>query len=295
MVDTLRPSTFDEFIGQHELKARLQVHIESTLTRHQTLEHVFLAAPPGVGKTSLGVIIANALGVQHEIVTMPLTNAALTKVLRGFGDGVVILDEIHRGNRHSQEDLLPLIEFGYVRQANGSKFYVDEVTFVGTTTDAAKVILPLRDRFTIKPPFAEYTDDEMATIVKLMAEKMKLVCNDEVALKLGRAAAGVPRNARQFVFAARDLAYTGKSVRPDDVLEFCGVAPDGLSADHVRYLQIVALSGTVGLATLAMMLNLHEDATRELERLLIHKGMLLYTDRGRELTRVGVARSKGTI
>lgn len=284
-MDELRVSGWADFIGQNHLKERLEVHISACKKQKRTLDHIFLAGPPGFGKTSLATIIAQRADKKFLTHTMPLSERALVGIVRDF-QGVLLLDEIHRAPTKDQEALLSLLEFGWVQNGRGIKTYATGLTIIGATTEPKKVIEPLYDRFAIKPDFDDYTDIEMGMIVTSMAGKAKVVLSEEDAQILGRATGNTPRKARQFVLAARDLACTKKK-KPtaQDILAFCRVDNTGITFQHMQYLNALnELGGLAGLIPLRNMLNVNDAVVRDLERLLLKQKLVVFTERGRELT-----------
>lgn len=290
-MDYFRPQSLSEYLGQQRLKDRLQVHIEASKATGIPMEHILLVGPPGMGKTSLGQLIAQGLDVPFQALTMPVKIPMLIKALTYY-EGVLLLDELQAATPRQQEDLQPLLEFGVLYSPSGQRHPVGKVTIIGTTTAEAEIIAPLRQRFPIQPPFEPYTEAEMGQIVASMARKAGLEMSTEMAEALGRATGGTPRNARQFVVAARDLTATGN--KPEDaseILEFCEVSADGLTLDHRRYLKALdTAGGMAGLNSLMTLLNKDGASVRELERLLMTQNLVLPTNRGRELTPLGYRR-----
>jgi holliday junction DNA helicase RuvB len=291
-IDELRPAGWDDYFGQEELKARLRIHINAARNEYRMPEHVLLQAPAGYGKTSLAQIIANELDEQLEMVTMPITPTALLSIVRSF-EGVLLMDEIHRATQKEVEILLPLLEFGYVQTAGGRRGEAGALTVIGATTERT-LIEPLVDRFPIRPTFADYSHDQMTEILTSMCLKLDLTIDRELASELAVAAAGTPRRCRQFALAYRDLRASGYSDWPtvDQILGLCGVERDGLSLDHLRYMDtLAALGGAKGLKVLCSLLHMKEAAVMNLERDLLKTGLVQITTT-RELTRKGFQRLK---
>lgn len=286
--DPLRPS-WDEFIGQDPLKHRLDTHMAAAVKANRPLDHVFLAGPPGFGKTSMANIIAARVDDPLTSIKMPVRQSAFLELVKRMEPGVLFIDEVHAAPKAQQEDLLTLLESGYLSTLHGTRVHVPWLTVIAATTEPEKVIAPLYDRFPIKPNFSPYTDDELGLIVTGMAKKVGVKLRPDDAIALGKAAGGTPRNCKTFVFAARDLReLTGKTPTAAAVLSLCEVEPDGLTQQHVAYLKCLnQTGGAAGLRTIGTHMRLHESVLRDLERLLIDHEFITYTERGREMTSLG--------
>lgn len=293
MVDTLRPTVWDDYIGQDRMKRELDIRIQSAVADERPLDHVLLAGGPGAGKTSLAMIIAERLDEAFMSVTMPLTKPALVRLVHNF-EGVVLFDEIHRCSTKEQELLLPLLEFGYVAD-NGRNHKAEWLTIVGATTEKGKLIGPLLDRFEIVPEYEDYTDEQMAQIAVSMARKADLDIPDEVADVFGKAASGTPRRVRQFILGYRDLRNaTGEDPTAEDVLDLCQTHWDGLTTNHIKYLETLkTLGGSKGVDIIVSLLRQPKPLVLEWERLLIEKGFIEHGERGRALTEAGGVRIGG--
>lgn len=295
--DKLRATDWDAYIGQEQLKATLQLRIDAAIAGGRMLDHVFLAAGPGMGKTTVARLIADRLGddLQTFVAGPSFNQQALIRLLRDWDGGVLFIDEIHRLSKQQQEDFLTLAEDGYIQLPNGRRLHHPAITIIGATTEPEKVIAPLRDRFPIKPIFTDYTAEQMGEIVLGMADKLDLDFDVDFAIELGMATGGTPRNARQFVLAARDLVQLGMTDDIASILNLCGMDRDGLTDEHIVYLRALSeLGGVAGMDKLANMTRLHPTTLTNLERLLVSKGMILFSSAGRELTQAGSRKARGT-
>lgn len=293
-MDDFRPTEWSDYVGQTKLKEELQVRITAARRSNRPLEHVLLTGPPGSGKTTLGQIIANRMGDAFTSLIMPVRAKALAETIRHHR-GVLLLDEIHRAKPAQQEDLLPLLEDGYIQTTSGTKIEAGWLTVVGATTEPDKIIRPLWDRF-YRPTIDPYTDEDMAAIVMGMAGRVRVRISETDALVYGAAATGVPRKAKHIVTMVRDLGITnGRPATPAETLAMLRIGSDGLTADHVKYLRVlVKLGGSRGVNTIRSMMELPTSVVTELEKLLIDRGYINYSTSGRELTTAGYTRAEAT-
>lgn len=278
--NALRPLDWDSYIGQEKLKGRLQVSIDGALERYSALDHVLLYGPPGCGKTSIAALIAQEMVEDFHSYVMPVKVKSLQKIFLE-NQGVIFLDEIHRLARKDQEFLLPVLEDHEIQFDNGKKIKIERpFTVVGATTELERIIKPLRDRFIHRPKFDEYSDEEMAQIVKSMSDRIGMDISDSESLALGKASAGVPRQARTIVYTARDLSTTD----PVKVLATCGITQDGLTEDHLDYLLALDKMGQIaGVDVLSNYTGQPKDVILDLEKLLVRKRLIEYSPKGRQL------------
>jgi len=284
---TITLSGWEEFIGQAELKARLQVHIKAALEREERLDHIFLAAPPGAGKTSLAALIAAGMYCDFISKVAPIKIPVLRSIVREF-EGILLIDEIHRMSKSEQESILVLLSEHRLESDYGT-IENNFMTIIGATTEPEKVILPLKDRFPIAPPFAVYSNEEMSRIVQQMGHKMDVTFSDKNAKLLAVATNGIPRHAEQFVIAARDLGTQDAN----RILVFLQYTPDGLSRDHVKYINLLCRNDVMGLEVLATNLQLTKQSVILLEKVLVDKGLLTFSKSGRVATTLAHKQHKG--
>jgi Holliday junction DNA helicase RuvB len=289
----VRAVFWDDFVGQEDVKRRLEVRIQAASAQDRPLDHVLLTAPPGFGKTTLANMIAWRLGRAFKPFVAPVSMAAIRDALQeAEGEALVIfIDEIHLATKREQEDLLTLLEEGFM-QSGGERIFHPHLTVIAGTTARDKVIPALYDRFPIKPVFADYTAGDMATIVKGMAERLEVTLPDGVTVALGEATGGTPRNAKGLVLAARDLMDTGAEATIEAIIDLAGVTHDGLNEEHLKYLSLLADSdkGKLGLNPIAAQMQLRTTVVEDMERLLLKRGYVELATGGRALTSKGVAR-----
>lgn len=289
MSDTtfLVPQSWDAYIGQEKLKERLQVKIDAALDRMDALGHILFAAQPGQGKSTLGRLVADNMGVPYSSMDMPVKWKSLQKVfMEAEMHSVIMLDELHRLPKREQENLLPVLNEGTIQMDNGKRLRLpSRISIFAATTEIQDIIKPLRDRFHFIARFEDYSDEDMAQIVARMAVKVDLSPSEDECMIFGRASASTPRQARNIILTARDLGSTN----PDEVLEMAGITRDGLTEDHIEYLLALnQIGGRAGVENLSNMTGQPKDVLVDLEKLLINKGFIIYGAKGRELVMEGM-------
>ena len=300
---SLRPQILDEYIGQEKIKDNLKVYIEAAKQRGESLDHVLLYGPPGLGKTTLSCIIANEMGTNIKITSGPAIGkpGEMAAILNGLQEGdILFVDEIHRLNRQVEEVLYPAMEdyaidimIGKGSSARSIRLDLPKFTLVGATTRAGLLSAPLRDRFGVIHHLEYYTVDELKTIIMKSAQKLQVEIDEEGAYELARRSRGTPRLANRLLKRVRDFAevkYDGKISKEVAAFALDLLEVDKLGLDqndrNILMTMIEKFSGgPVGLDTLAAAIGEDAGTIEDVyEPYLVKNGFIIRTPKGRMVT-----------
>ncbi len=297
---TIRPQKFDDYTGQHQLKENLGVFINAALTRGDTLDHILLCGPPGLGKTTLAYIVANQMGVVIHCTSGPAMERKgdLAGILTNLEEGdILFIDEIHRLNSVIEENLYPAMEdfnfdivIGEGPGARTIKMPLKPFTLIGATTRTGLLTSPLRNRFGFIARLDFYTCQDLEKIVKRSATILQIEITDQGAIEIARRSRGTPRTANRLLRRVRDFAQEkGDNIIDQDISEFAlsklevdKIGLDKMDRDILYTIIEKFEGGPVGLETLAVSISESKDTIEEVyEPFLIQNGLIKRTPRGR--------------
>ncbi|USO02631.1 MAG: Holliday junction branch migration DNA helicase RuvB [Alphaproteobacteria bacterium] len=306
IIDTIRPSHFDDFVGQKPVCKNLKVFIEASKLKKEALDHVLLYGPPGLGKTTLAKIIATERNVNIKEISGPaLTKSGdLAAILTNLNPyDVLFIDEIHRLNISVEELLYSAMEdfkidiiIGEGPAAKSITLDLPKFTLVGATTRAGLLTQPLRERFLIPLRLQFYEEDELVKIIKRASSIFNIEIEEEGAYELARCSRGTPRICGRLIRRIRDFATVNnvKVINKELVqyaLKELNVNALGLDLQDLKYIKSIQEfynGGPVGIETLAAVLSEQKDTIEDIiEPYLIQKGLVKRTSRGRVLTDKG--------
>jgi holliday junction DNA helicase RuvB len=305
---SLRPRTLSEFVGQEPIKEQLAIFLEAARARGEPCEHVLLAGPPGLGKTSLANIIAAEMGSHLRVMSGPAIDrkADMAAILTALeADDVLFIDEIHRLNRAIEELLYPAMEDGCIDivigqgpGAHSLRLELKPFTLVGATTRTGLLTTPLRDRFGITHRLDYYGPAEIGRIVQRSARLLCVRIDEGGTGEIARRSRGTPRVANRILRRVRDYAqvrHDGEITHPVAVEALELFEVDGAGLERIDREILLAIAerfggGPVGLSTLAVAIGEETDTLEDVyEPYLLQLGLLQRTPRGRVVTPAGYA------
>jgi Holliday junction DNA helicase RuvB len=301
--ETIRPAALDDYVGQEQVKANLKIFIEAAKQREEPLDHVLLYGPPGLGKTTLSMIIAHEMNTGIRMTSGPAIERPgdLAAILTALEPGdVLFIDEIHRLPRTVEEVLYPAMEdfcldivLGKGETAHSVRIDLPPFTLVGATTRAGYLSAPLRDRFGVVCRLNYYEPEELAKIVTRTAKVLGSDIENEAADEVSRRSRGTPRIANRLLRRIRDFAQVKDN--GDITLATTRLALDRLQVDekgldHIDHLLLLSIiqkfgGGPVGLDTLAATIGEERHTIEDVyEPYLLQIGFIQRTPRGRVVT-----------
>lgn len=300
---SLRPKTFQEYVGQENLKEKMSIYIEAAKKRNTTVDHILLYGPPGLGKTTLAGVIANEMRANLKITSGPILDKAgdLAAILTSLEENdILFIDEIHRLNSSVEEILYPAMEDGELDimigkgpSAKSIRIELPPFTLVGATTRAGLLSSPLRDRFGVSHKMEYYNIEEIKGIILRGAKILGVGISDEGAMEISKRSRGTPRIANRLLKRVRDYCDIKGNGNIDKIiakkaLDMLGVDERGLDDLDRNIIKSIIENydgGPVGIETLSLLLGEDRRTLEEVyEPYLVKIGFLKRTNRGRVVT-----------
>jgi Holliday junction DNA helicase RuvB len=303
---SLRPKSFDEYIGQENLKEKMNIFIEAAKKRNESVDHILLYGPPGLGKTTLAGVIANEMGTNLKITSGPVLEKAgdLAAILTSLEEkDILFIDEIHRLNTSVEEILYPAMEDGELDiiigkgpSARSIRIELPNFTLIGATTRAGLLSSPLRDRFGFSHRMDYYSLENLEAIISRGGKILGVEVEKEGAREIALCSRGTPRIANRFLKRVRDYSeIRGEGIISKKIakeaLELLGIDPlglDELDRDILKGIIENYNGGPVGIETLSLLLGEDRRTLEEVyEPYLVKLGFVKRTNRGRMVTEKG--------
>lgn len=300
---SIRPKSFEDFIGQNNIKSKLKVYIDSAKKRNVSLDHILFYGPPGLGKTTLAQIIANELGSAIKSVSAPVIERQgdLASILTTLGEkDILFIDEIHRLRTvveevlySAMEDFFVDIKVGEGASAKSFRVKLPHFTLIGATTRSGHLSTPLYDRFGIVERLEFYTEDDLANIVKRSSAFLNIKITDSASYSVASRSRGTPRIANRLLRRVFDFATVSNVIKIDedfacDSMEKLGVDKNGFESLDKQYLNAIIKhynGGPVGIETISISLSEQKETIEDIiEPYLIQCGFIKRTQKGRVAT-----------
>ena len=300
---SLRPKSFDEYIGQENLKEKMSIPIKAAQKRNMVVDHILLYGPPGLGKTTLAGVIANEMKANLKITSGPILEKAgdLAAILTSLEENdILFIDEIHRLNSTVEEILYPAMEDGELDiiigkgpSAKSIRIELPPFTLIGATTRAGLLSAPLRDRFGVSHKMEYYNENEIKSIIIRGAKILGVKINEDGAIEISKRSRGTPRIANRLLKRVRDYCEikgngTIDKLSAKSALDMLGVDSNGLDDLDRNIVNSIIENydgGPVGIETLSLLLGEDRRTLEEVyEPYLVKIGFLKRTNRGRIVT-----------
>lgn len=310
----LRPKNFSEYLGQEKVVANISMMVESAKIRGAAMDHVLLSGPPGLGKTSLAMLIAGSIGSEMHLISGPAIEKKgdLAAVLTNLKPrDVLFIDEIHRMHISVEEILYSAMEdfrldilIGQGASARTMQIDLLPFTLIGATTRSGLLSNPLRDRFMAHLTFDYYPADILSKIISANARKILLDINDESKLEIARRSRGTPRIANRILRRVRDYALVNKKKKAEledvkkalQLMDIDELGLDTMDRKILNVIKSVYSGGPVGIEALSATLGEDKQTIEEVyEPFLLKQGLLLRTPRGRQLSDEAIRHIQNTL
>ena len=306
---SLRPVTFDNYIGQEKMKRRLSISIDASRKKGSPLDHLLFYGPPGLGKTTIANIIANEMGVNIKSQSAPSIEKVrdlVTLLVTLEENDILFIDEIHRMSTYIEETLYSAMEDFFIEiiaeledEKKPIRINLPKFTLIGATTKPGSISSPLRDRFGMQEKLEFYTIKELSIIVNQYAEKLDFQISDVACKEIAKRARGTPRIAIKNLKRLHDYYLSvgfdleSKKEITDAIIFMTGVTEEGFYEKDLEYLTLLAKNGPMGIKNIASMLS--EDPSNIenfIEPHLLQSGLIMKSSRGRHLTDDGISLCK---
>lgn len=302
---SLRPVTFDNYIGQEKMKRRLSISIDASRKKGSPLDHLLFYGPPGLGKTTIANIIANEMGVSIKSQSAPSIEKVrdlVTLLVTLQENDILFIDEIHRMNTYIEETLYSAMEDFFIEiiaelenEKKPIRINLPKFTLIGATTKPGSISSPLRDRFGMQEKLEFYTIDELSIIVHQYAEKLDFDISNIACDEIAKRARGTPRIAIKNLKRLHDYYLSvgfdleSKKEITDAIIFMTGVTEEGFYEKDIEYLTLLAKNGPMGIKNISSMLSEDPSNIEDfIEPHLLQAGLIMKSSRGRHLTDDGI-------